>query len=371
MWIRLFCSQLQKYSCVTRKWGYLLIILWLIQGCHATRIYPLGSFVPVNPQGINEGTLAIIVNQQDPLSQKVADYYQRQRQIPPENVIRISFRPGQTNLSVKTFQKLRDTVQTQTPSTIQAYALTWAAPYRVGCMSITSAFTFGFDPAFCADGCSATQASSYFNSPSRLPYRDLGLRPTMALAARSWSQAQQLIDRGRAADGTFPKGTAYLLSTSDDQRNIRAASYPAILSSIGRFFNVELLTANQIQEKTDVMFYFTGLTRVPGLDTNQFLPGAVADHLTSYGGQLTSSPQMSSLRWLEAGASGSYGAVVEPCNFPQKFPHPGVLMAHYLSGATLIEAYWKSVLWPGQGIFIGDHLAQPFRRQLLPRSVAR
>jgi threonine synthase len=29
---------------------------------------------------------------------------------------------------------------------------------------------------------------------------------------------------------------------------------------------------------------------------------------------------MSALRWLEAGASGSYGTVVEPCNHPAKFP---------------------------------------------------
>jgi hypothetical protein len=75
---------------------------------------------------------------------------------------------------------------------------------------------------------------------------------------------------------------------------------------------------------------------------------------------LTTSRQMSSLRWLEAGATGSYGTVVEPCSFPQKFPNPGVLIAAYVSGATLVEAYWKSVQMPGQGIFIGEPLARPF-----------
>ena len=35
-------------------------------------------------------------------------------------------------------------------------------------------------------------------------------------------------------------------------------------------------------------------------------------------------------------------------------------MAHYLMGETLIEAYWKSVLMPGQGVFVGDPLARPF-----------
>jgi len=71
---------------------------------------------------------------------------------------------------------------------------------------------------------------------------------------------------------------------------------------------------------------------------------------------------MSALRWLEAGATGSYGTVVEPCNLVQKFPNPPVVIGHYLQGETLIEAYWKSVLMPGQGIFIGEPLAEPFRR---------
>jgi len=77
---------------------------------------------------------------------------------------------------------------------------------------------------------------------------------------------------------------------------------------------------------------------------------------------LTDSSQMSALRWLEAGATRSYGAVVEPCNLPQKFPDPVVVSEAYLQGETLIEAYWKSVAMPGQGIFIGGPLAAPFRR---------
>jgi hypothetical protein len=43
-----------------------------------------------------------------------------------------------------------------------------------------------------------------------------------------------------------------------------------------------------------------------------------------------------------------------------------VAIGRYLQGETLIEAYWKSVLMPGQGIFIGEPLAAPFR-QLHPR----
>jgi len=123
---------------------------------------------------------------------------------------------------------------------------------------------------------------------------------------------------------------------------------------------VEIIHSAALEEKRDVMFYFIGAAEVPKLTTNRFLPGAVADHLTSFGGDLTGGSQMSSLRWLEAGATGSYGTVIEPCNLLGKFPDPGLVMKRYLAGETLIEAYWKSVAMPGQGLFIGDPLANPY-----------
>jgi uncharacterized protein (TIGR03790 family) len=98
------------------------------------------------------------------------------------------------------------------------------------------------------------------------------------------------------------------------------------------------------------------------LQSLHFMPGALADHMTSFGGDLLGGGgQMSSLEWLKAGATASYGTVSEPCNFWQKFPNPHVLLMNYLSGATAIEAYWKSVAWPTQGVFIGEPLAAPYR----------
>ena len=182
----------------------------------------------------------------------------------------------------------------------------------------------------------------------------------MALAGRSFEAVKALIDRGIAADDTRPPGTGYLVRTSDQARNVRALSFDRVQATLGRAVRLEQVKTDALTGKPDVLFYFTGAAAVPQIETNRFRPGAVADHLTSTGGQLTDSRQMSSLRWLEAGATGSYGAVVEPCNFPEKFPDPGVLIAAYVTGATLIEAYWQSVQMPGQGIFIGEPLARPF-----------
>jgi uncharacterized protein (TIGR03790 family) len=306
--------------------------------------------------------LAVIVNRADPLSVAIATYYQQQRGIPAENMISIEFPPGRPSLSPDEFTLLKAQVDSKTPASIQGYALTWAAPYRVDCMSITTAFAAGFDQSYCAQGCQATKLNPYFNTGSFAPYTDFQLRPTMAIAATSFNQAKALIDRGVAADGTYPSGTAYLMDTSDSDRNIRAFSYSNVLNQVGLRFNVLVLRQDVLEGKSDVMFYFTGLSQVENIRANRFLPGAIADHVTSSGGELTDTQQMSSLRWLEAGATGSYGSVVEPCNFPQKFPDLRIVMPSYLSGHTLLEAYWKSVAWAGQGIFIGEPLARPFGR---------
>src|SRR5439155_15366175 len=102
-----------------------------------------------------------------------------------------------------------------------------------------------------------------------------------------------------------------------------------------------------------------------------YLDGAIADHLTSWGGvMVVASGQTSALEWLSAGATGSYGTSTEPCSFRAKFPEPGVVIAHYLSGESLVEAYWKSVQMPGQGVFIGDPLARPFGGMRITRSAA-
>lgn len=304
--------------------------------------------------------LAIVVNDADPLSVAIADYYRRKRSIPPGNILHVRVDATQVALSAQEFLALREDLKASTPAHVQAYALTWVKPYRVECMSITTAFAAGYNRAFCSNGCKPTQLSPYFNSDSRRPYDDIGWRPTMSIAALDLVHARQLIDRGAASGRLAAVGKAYLLETDDAARNVRALTYADAKRMVDSQIDVEITRAPALRDKRDVMFYFIGAARVEDVGTNRFLPGAVADHLTSVGGDLTGNSQMSSLRWLEAGATGSYGTVVEPCNLLGKFPNVGMLMRRYLDGETLLEAYWKSVAMPGQGLFIGDPLARPY-----------
>lgn len=311
--------------------------------------------------GINASNLALVVNDADALSVQVANLYAEMRGIPRTNILHVNFAPGSTVMTPAAFQLMKQTLDAATPANIQGYLLTWNAPYRVGTMSITSAFAFGYDVKYTSPTvCAMTAASSYYNHGTRKPYTDLRIRPTMILGAASVVDAKSLIQRGIASDGSQPGGTSYLVSTTDANRNVRSYGFNSTLTAVSSFIKTQIEYTNALVGKTDVMFYFTGVAKVGSLTTNKFLPGAVADHLTSYGGMLTNSSQMSSLEWLKAGATASYGTVVEPCNYTQKFPSPKVMMQHYLAGETVMEAYWKSVAWPGEGVFVGEPLARPF-----------
>lgn len=304
--------------------------------------------------------VGVVINADDPDSVATGIYYAQQRGIPAEQIVVVRLGAPRPVMRRDTFAEAAALVDATLPKQVQALALTWKEPYRVDCMSVTSAFSFGFDDRFCARGCQPTAPSPMFNAASKTPYQDFGVRLSMSIAGENLRQQKQLIDRGIRADGTRPGGVGYLLSTTDAARNVRTRSYARIERDIGPGFRIARLEADRLVDRFDIMFYFTGLARVDGLQRLGFRPGAIADHLTSAGGKLTDSNQMSSLEWLAAGATGSYGAVVEPCNFPEKFPDPYLVMRYYLGGDTLIEAYWKSVAWPGQGIFIGEPLARPF-----------
>ncbi len=337
---------------------------------------PTVTIVP-RAEGITPETMGVLVNLRDPQSVAVAAAFVDARGIPPDNVVELDFPAGESTLEPVDFGLLRQQVENAASETVEAWAVTWTFPFRVGCMSITSALAFGYDAQWCHSGagCGVTAASPLFDHRTRAPHTELGVRPAMMLAAPSVAQAQALIERGVRSDGTRPPGTGYLIKTSDTDRNVR---FPMMAEASAEWSHDDTLAVlyyapagDIIENVTDVMFYFTGLTHVGGLQTLAFPPGAVADHLTSFGGDLHGVGQMTALAWLEAGATASFGTVREPCNYTQKFPDPRLLLRYYVHGETVIEAYWKAVAWPGEGLFVGEPLAKPWGAEVVTFSAAQ
>ncbi len=313
--------------------------------------------------------IGLVINTTDPYSVEVGEFYLRARKLAPEQVLRVEL-PLRSTLTSDEFRAFDRQVSAHFGSAIQALALAWVQPYAVACNSLTAALAFGFDGELCKHSCdSPLRRSAYFNSTSTRPYTDLGLRLSMMLAADDVAGAKAMIERGVAADRSLglrgaPAVNAYYVITPDRLRNTRAPLFPppGRINRIGVEVHVESTPA--LENVDRVLLYMTGASRVDKLDRIGWVPGAVGDHLTSFGGALDGQTgQMTAKAWIASGATASYGTVSEPCSHPQKFPHPQVLLLHYVQGSTLIEAYWRSVAWPQQGVFIGEPLAAPFARR--------
>jgi uncharacterized protein (TIGR03790 family) len=327
-------------------------------------LVPRSSIIPSD--------VAVLINDGDQQSIVAGQYFQLRHAIPDANMIHLRLPITPTKganyaISTEEFAALKAQVDARLGENIQAYAITWTQPYMVlggpaGAVGITSAFTYGYDSA-------AARPSRYFNSATYHPYTDFHIRPAMMLAGYTPQDVVSLIDRGASAQNILPTGNGYFIRTTDARRS--DPRYAAFRAVVGKWNHRNGLNMNVIDNSAGagrdyikntphVLFYQTGLERVPAIDSNQYVPGALADHLTSFGGELLASSQMSILDWIKAGATASYGTVTEPTANPAKFPQPVVLVSQYFYGNTALEAYNKSVLVPYQGVFVGEPLARPF-----------
>ena len=251
-------------------------------------------------------------------------------------------------------------------------------PYRVtdtnGANSTTTALFYGFVPDDPAPGpglpasCSLPSVSSNSYAGSEYPFRSVAPGTsktnflTVMLTSSNLAQAKPVIDGGAASDGTFPTQTVYLAKSSDVNRNIRYALFDNAV------FNTRL-RGNYSMQRTnaDPRYSFGAILGLQSgwgqsylLGSTSFVPGALADNLTSWGGTIfEDSGQVSIIALLNAGAAGCYGTVTEPCEYLQKFPSAQAFF-YQARGFSMAECYYQSVTNPYQGLLLGEPLAAPF-----------
>ena len=172
-----------------------------------------------------------------------------------------------------------------------------------------------------------------------------------------------MIDRSVAVDGTHPGGTYYFMDNpADPLRNVRADQYNSAVANIVNLGGAaEKLTGRLPLGRHDCLGIMTGFAsdNVEGGDFT-ILPGAFCDHLTSFAAHFGTASQTKMSRWIVKGASGSVGAVEEPCNYVGKFPRANMHVL-YFQGMTMGESYFRSAPFvPFQMLLYGDPLTQPF-----------
>lgn len=201
--------------------------------------------------------------------------------------------------------------------------------------------------------------------------------PSFVLAVTRWegttvSEAIDYLKRASDADGTFPKGMVYLMLTGDVRTTTRSGSFPETLlrlKELGGDGRIERATLPI--KKKDCIGLTMGASAFDWPSSGSvFLPGALADNLTSTGGLMHAEGQTKLTELLKGGAAAASGTVTEPYALQFKFPLPQ-MHAFYAEGTTAVEAFYLSVANPYQLLIVGDPLCQPYAKAPVEQMAGR
>ena len=354
--------------------------------------------IPALGGGSSEQSV-LIIDPTDPDSLIVGHHYAFRRNIPASNIVYM--KPGAANFTafgdvLQSFLGELATrgVETSTDYIIIAPTAQYRIPapgliqdacFPVSNFSLTACYTMAFIRDTVLSGTLNSQygnryytgAYSTFPLDSQSTY--LNGNPSTSIGSQRYYAAGMLgytgefgnsveelltmIDRSVSADGTRPTGTFYFMSTTDGARNVRAAQFGAVITTINNSLGgtAEQQSGVLPPLETDVMGVMTGIATLSWPSSGStIMPGAFCDHLTSFAATFNGNGQTNVSEWIRYGASGSAGAVEEPCNYQGKFPHARI-HALYRQGMCLGEAYLRSVQYvPFQGLMYGDPLTRAY-----------
>ncbi len=222
-------------------------------------------------------------------------------------------------------------------------------------------YASGTDSVVAFDGTKSWLSGSVSTSTNARRYIIGSMLGYTGLRGNTVADLVALVQRSAAADGTRPAGSFYLCETANDARSgPRHGLFPAVVSSITALgMSAEHLLAKVPTGKHDCLGVMTGYA-APSVVNPAFtvVPGAFCDHLTSFAGMFDATSQTKMSAWITQGASGTAGAVEEPCNYSGKFPSARVHL-YYAQGLTLGEAYFRSAAYvPFQILLYGDPLTR-------------
>ena len=351
----------------------------MIRAFLKTAIYTYFSSTLLCGAGGGPQNTLVVVNDREPESQALGHYYAQQYGIPQTQIFHINM---STNLIMST-ATYSNVIRNPILNYLEAQALTNQVEYIVYCRgiphrvrkatnnenSLTSASYYDFRDATKSGACSTPGSGSvndYFEQERSLTPSDepIASRKFISSMLTGWTsdEARTFIDRSVAANNSSPTSQVYLLHTTDVFRNVQWYEFEDT-AFLTRFLDgpvkVSIQDGNQLNSTHDIMGYTVGRASIGGLPSNTFFPGSIGEHVTSFGGRLFESSQMSIHQWIRYGCSGSYGTVTEPCNYTQKFPET---QYHYwyARGFSLGESLFMSIENPYEGLVVGDPLCAPY-----------
>lgn len=319
----------------------------------------------------------VVVNSNSPDSQALGKYYQELRGLPSSHIFQVSM-PTAVETTRAVFDSALHTplfdylTASGLKDQIDIILLSMDIPYRIADGSdrngTSSALFYGFRNYANSPTCvlPETTEQAYFMGDRAFHSTDFESEGryyiSALLTAETLDEARTVVDHAVLADFTTPAGEVHLTHSLDPAR---AVQWPRFELTALRMEQLPdpvtpvLLTRNTLVAGATLNGASIGRANPSSLPSVSFTPGAIGEHVTSLGGQLLeSTSQMSALEWMKNGCAGTYGATIEPCNYPQKFP-VAELHYWYARGYTLGECFMQSVQHPYMGVVAGDPLCAP------------
>lgn len=190
--------------------------------------------------------------------------------------------------------------------------------------------------------------------------------PAMMLAftgqnGQSRESALECLSCSARSDSTFPTGTVFFVLNDDVRTKSRSWQFPRAVSEL-RKLGVSAHIVNDLPKTPTVIAGIMAGSPTLNPSEGLYWPGAMAEHMTSFGGVFSEQSQTKLTAWLDAGAAGSSGTVVEPRSAWPKFPSARFFVHHAL-GCTMIESFYQAILSPLQILLVGDPLAAPWSKK--------
>jgi uncharacterized protein (TIGR03790 family) len=335
--------------------------------------------------------LLVLANEGSEESVALARRYMEWRRVPECNLVLITLPEGSVSelaIGLKAFRKhiLSPALEATQERGIDGHILAWAYstdfPTRVsvpqGVSLLGATFVRGELPATEAilkaeyrsplfAGPERTKgvrsSSQTFGRAARLLGDDMPL-PSMMLGftgehGNTIDEVRGALWRGVESDATSPTGTVYLVRTGDVRSRARQWQYGGAKRELALEGVSAVVTDAFPAGKKDVLGLMTGSAAVKAETVGAFVPGAMADHLTSYAGAFHVAGQSKMSVWIRAGATLTAGTVVEPRALYLKFPTARFYF-YYAKGCTAIESFFLSLGSPLQILLLGDPLAAPW-----------
>lgn len=337
----------------------------------------------------------LLVNSNSLRSKQVANYYVRLRQIPPRNIVYLSLPNSVLDATAEItpddftrfiWNPVNEAVKKrQIGDHILAWIYSVDFPIRVSTVPAMSLQGMTFVRNIIPEKNiieKGLYGSALFAGPDKAgglqaPAHSLeGFKghlgenmplPSMMLGwcgARGMEEESVLewLRRAATSDLSSPGGTVFFFTTDDIRSKCREWQYAAVQKELESLHVASLTTSVFPSRKNGVLGLLCGTPWIHPSDMPSFLPGSMADTLTSYAGVMESPDHTKLTDWLRAGAAGSAGAVTEPFAIWTKFPSARFYV-HYASGCTMIESFFQSIRCPLQLAIVGEPLACPWSRR--------